>query len=98
MNRKGGANVTTSSVLARCEGYGVYTQLARVGTVESVRMSKGEDRPASLTVRTGLLGSWLLEVPADQVAEVMPRERRLVLRSGGLVERVRRSEVGTPDD
>jgi hypothetical protein len=90
--------VTDASVLARCEGYGVYTQLAHVGTVESVRMSAGENRPASLTVRTGLLGSWLLEVPADQVAEVSPRERRLVLRSGGLVERVRRGEADTPGD
>lgn len=84
-----------SSVLARCEGFGVYTQLACVGTVESVRMTTGENRPSSLTVRTGLLGSWLIEVPADQVAEVVPRERRLLLRSGGLVERVRRGEADT---
>ena len=90
--------MTDASVLARCEGYGVYTQLARVGTVESVRMSVGENRPASLTIRTGLLGSWLLEVPADQVAEISPGERRLVLRSGGLVERVRRGEADTPGD
>jgi hypothetical protein len=76
----------------------VYTQLAHVGTVESVRMSACENRPASLTVRTGVLGSWLLEVPADQVAEVSSRERRLVLRSGGLVERVRRGEAHTPGD
>ena len=87
--------MTGTSILARCEGYDVYTQRARVGTVESVRMKAGETRPATLTVRTDLLGRWVLEIPADQVVEVVPRERRLVLRSGGLVERVRRGEEGT---
>lgn len=85
-----------ASILARCEGFAVHTQLARVGTVEAVRMEPGHDRPASLTVRAGLVGTWLLEVPLDQIAEVAPRERRILLRSGGLVERVRRREGDSP--
>jgi hypothetical protein len=80
------------SILTRCEGFAVHTQLARVGTVEAVTIRPGEERPSSLTVRAGLVGSWLLEVPLDQVAEVMPRERRIILRPGGLVER-----IGRPD-
>lgn len=82
------------SILANCEGFAVHTQLTRVGTVEAVREEPGEDQPASLTVRAGLVGSWLLEVPLDQIAEVVPSERRIVLRAGGLVERVRRPEAG----
>jgi hypothetical protein len=85
----------TSPVLGRCEGFSVHTPLARVGTVESVRMDAGDGRPASLTVRAGLVGNWLLEVPADQIARVVPQERRIVLRPGGLLERVRRGEADT---
>ncbi len=81
------------SILTRCEGFAVHTQLARVGTVEAVTIRPGGERPSSLTVRAGLVGSWLLEVPLDQIAEVMPRERRIILRPGGLVER-----VGRPDE
>jgi hypothetical protein len=85
----------SSSILTRCEGFAVHTQLAQVGTVEAVRVEPGGDRPTSLTVRAGLVGTWLLEIPLDQVAEVVPRERRIVLRPGGLVERVRRGEAGS---
>jgi hypothetical protein len=85
----------SSSILTRCEGFAVHTQLAQVGTVEAVRVEPGEDRPTSLTVRAGLVGTWLLEIPLDQVAEVVPRERRIVLHPGGLVERVRRAEAGS---
>ena len=83
------------SILANCEGFAVHTQLTRVGTVEAVRKDPGADRPAALTVRAGLVGSWLLEVPFDQIAEVVPSERRIVLRPGGLVERVRREARDT---
>jgi hypothetical protein len=78
--------VRMESALARCEGFGVYTNLARVGTVEEVRFADG-DRPAALAVRAGLLGSWRLLVPIDQVAQVEPGARRIVLHSGGLLER-----------
>ena len=85
----------TKSILSRCEGFAVHTQLARVGTVEAVRVEAGQDRPASLTVRAGLVGNWLLEVPVDQISEVVLKERRIVLRPGGLVERVRREARGS---
>jgi hypothetical protein len=79
--------VRMESALARCEGFGVYTNLARVGTVEEVRFGADGDRPAALAVRAGLLGSWRLLVPVDQVAEIEPGARRIVLRSGALLER-----------
>jgi hypothetical protein len=74
----------TTSVLARCEGFAVHTPAARVGTVEEVRLA-GEERPAELTVRAGLLGSWRLIVPVDQVLRVSARERKIVLRPGALL-------------
>jgi hypothetical protein len=74
----------TTSALERCEGFAVHTPAARVGTVEGVRLGGGA-RPTALTVRAGLLGSWRLIVPADQVAEVSTRERKVVLRPGALL-------------
>ena len=38
-------------------------------------------RPDVLAVRAGLLGRLLLIVPVEQVAEIVPRERRIVLRA-----------------
>lgn len=73
-----------SSVLERCEGFAVHTPAARVGTVEEVRAAEGAG-PAALAVRAGLLGSWRLIVPVDQVAEVSARERKIVLRPGALL-------------
>ena len=46
--------------------------------------------PWLLLVRAGLLGTWLVHVPADQVDEVDGEERRIVLRSGGLLAGPRR--------
>jgi hypothetical protein len=74
----------TTSALERCEGFAVYTPAAKVGTVEEVRLGR-RARPAALTVRAGLLGSWRLIVPVDQVAEVSAPERKIVLRPGALL-------------
>ena len=73
------------SALAGCEGFGVYGPTARIGEVEEVRHDASGGRPTLLAVRAGLLGSWLVLVPVEQVQEVSPRERRIVLRSGGLL-------------
>lgn len=79
--------------LGECEGFAVYTQYARVGEVERLRHDD-EGRVKALIVRAGLLGSWELLVPADQVAEIASAERRLLLRSGGLLP-PRRAAEGT---
>jgi hypothetical protein len=89
-------HVVTPEALARCEGFGIYGPSGRIGTVEAVRRAGGSGRPAFLSVRAGLLGSWLVHVPVDQVEEVSLDERRIVLRSGGLLAGPRRSDADTP--
>jgi uncharacterized protein YrrD len=81
--------------LASCEGFAVYSVHARVGEVEGVRWDAEGSSVTALMVRAGLLGSWLLAVPVDQVAEVSVSERRIVLRSGGLLARPRPEAEGT---
>lgn len=72
-------------VLATCRGFGVYGRSAQIGVVEDVRLDRKSGRPALLSVRAGLLGSWLVHVPVDEVEEVSSAERRIVLRAGGLL-------------
>lgn len=72
-------------MLERCEGFAVYTSRKQVGVVEEIRLSPDGTRPAALAVRAGVLGSWRLLVPVDEVAEVWAEERRIVLRPGGLL-------------
>ena len=71
--------------LAYCEGFGVYGPAARIGVVESIRFDAQTGAPVLLGVRAGLLGTWLVHVPVDQVQEVSMLERRISLRSGGLL-------------
>lgn len=71
--------------LACCEGFGVYGPAARIGVVESIRVDADTGEPKLLVVRAGLLGNWLVHVPVDQVQEVSLLERRIALRSGGLL-------------
>jgi hypothetical protein len=65
-------------------GFAVYTQFARVGDVERL-CHDDEGRVRALIVRAGLLGSWQLVVPVDQVEDVARAERRIRLRTGGLL-------------
>ena len=76
--------------LAECEGFGVFGPSAQIGVVEKVRLDGASGRPALLSVRAGLLGSWLVHVPVDEVDEVSVDERRIVLRSGALLAGPRR--------
>ena len=77
-------------LLADCQGFGVFGPSAQIGVVEEVRLDRESGRPALLSVRAGLLGSWLVHVPVDEVDEVNLGERRIVLRSGGLLAGPRR--------
>jgi hypothetical protein len=72
-------------VLADCRGFGVFGPSAQIGVVEDVRLDHESGRPALLWVRAGLLGDWLVHVPVDEVEEVSRAQRRIVLRSGGLL-------------
>jgi hypothetical protein len=71
--------------LVGCEGFGVYGPTARIGSVEEVRADSRNGRPRFLLVRAGLLGSWLVHVPVDQIDAVDVAARRLELRPGGLL-------------
>jgi hypothetical protein len=42
-----------------------------------------------------IVGSWLVHVPVDEVADVVPDERRILLRPGGLLAGPRRAEADT---
>lgn len=71
--------------LAYCEGFGVHGPAARIGVVESIRVDADTGAPVLLVVRAGLLGTWLVHVPVDQVQQVSMLERKISLRSGGLL-------------
>jgi hypothetical protein len=75
--------------LAGCEGFGVYGPTARIGSVQEVRTDSRDGRPRFLRVRAGLLGSWLVHVPVDQIDAVDVEARRLDLRPGGLLAGLR---------
>jgi hypothetical protein len=93
--------------LCRCQGFRVDSPEGRVGFVEEVRFRSRVDRPDALAVRAGLLGRHLLIVPVDEVADIAPREERIVLRSApplkgrlrlpSLAAGRRRSRGGTND-
>jgi hypothetical protein len=78
--------------LAGCEGFGVYGPAARIGTVEAIQADAESGLPRLLLVRAGLLGSWLVHVPVDQVEGVRYGERRIALRPGGLPAGPRRGQ------
>ena len=67
--------------LHRSEGFRVDSPDGRVGFVSELRFGTSMARPDVLAVRAGLLGRLLLIVPVEQVAEIVPRERRIVLRA-----------------
>lgn len=78
-------------LLAACEGFDVHTSSLRVGTVEEVCIPEERAGPTLLAVRAGLLGSWRVLVPADEVETVDLLAKRVVLRSGALLAGPRRT-------
>jgi hypothetical protein len=78
-------------LLAACEGFDVHTSSLRVGTVEEVCIPEGRTAQPHLAVRAGLLGSWRVLVPANEVEAVDRHARRVVLRSGALLAGPRRA-------
>ena len=78
--------------LHRSEGFRVDSPDGRVGFVSELRFGTSMARPDALAVRAGLFGRLLLIVPVEQVAEVLPQERQIVLRASPrptAVERLR---------
>lgn len=75
--------------LCRCEGFRVDSPEGRLGLVEAVMFRVRPDEPDALIVRAGVLGRRLVIVPIEDVADVVPRRQRVVLR--------RAPEVGSAD-
>ena len=74
------------TLLARCQGFAVDTHAGRVGVVEEVVWgdSRRWDRPEGIAVSTGPEGKRRLVVPAGEVEQVLPAERRVVVRQSAL--------------
>jgi hypothetical protein len=66
--------------LCRCERFRVDTPEGRLGIVEGLRFGSRLDRPDALAVRAGLFARRLVFVPVADVADIVPREGRIVLR------------------
>ena len=65
---------------SRCEGFSVYDQDGRMGTVRYVRLGQTNDMPDTLVVRTGLFIRKLVQIPIGQIEEIVPGQRRVLLR------------------
>jgi hypothetical protein len=79
-HRPGDAASNVDDWLRRCEGFRVDSPHGRVGFVEHVRYASRFDRPDVIAVRAGLLGRRLLILPVGEIAEILPREERVVLQ------------------
>ena len=66
--------------LHRCEGFRVEAAGREIGTVHGLRFN-GSIEPDLLEVRTGLFGRRVLLIPVEQVKELLPKKRRIVLRA-----------------
>ena len=64
----------------RCEGFRVESAGREIGTVHGLRF-KGSIEPDLLEVRSGLFGRRMLLIPVEQVEELVPTEKRVVLRA-----------------
>ena len=68
--------------LSRCEGFRVFASDGkRLGIVDTPIFDSQADRPDLLLVRTGFFGRRLVTVSTEEVETVVPREKKLVLRS-----------------
>jgi len=64
--------------LSKCVGFRVETSQGPLGVVEELRCHG--DRDCDLVVRAGRQGARLLIFPVEDIAEVVPDERRVILR------------------
>jgi hypothetical protein len=62
-----------------CEGFRVEGPEGRIGTVTGLPFS-GSIEPELLEVRSGLLNHRLLMIPVEDVLEILPKQRRVIVR------------------
>ena len=67
--------------LLRCQGFAVYDQDGRVGTVRRVRFGQLPGEPSALVVRTGLLIHRIMLIPTADIDEISAPRRRIVTRA-----------------
>jgi hypothetical protein len=65
--------------LHRCEGFRVESAGREIGTVHGLRFHDSIE-PELLEVRTGFLGRRVLLIPVERVEEIVPKEKKVVLR------------------
>ena len=65
--------------LRRCEGFLVETPTKRIGRVTGIRFGETTNEPAILEVRAGLFGRSRLLISVDDITDIDPEQRRLVL-------------------
>jgi len=65
--------------IEHCEGFRVDGLNGRIGIVEEIRRPKTGD--AVLVIRAGLLGRRVVEISVREVFEIVPRARRVWLRT-----------------
>jgi hypothetical protein len=65
--------------LGHCDGFRVDGRRGRIGVVEEVRPAKGGD--TLLVIRLGMLGLKSVAISTREVFEIVPRDRRLWLRT-----------------
>lgn len=66
--------------LRRCEGFVVETPTKRIGRVAGIRYGERSNEPAVLEVRAGLFGRRMLLISVDDISEIAPETRRIVLQ------------------
>lgn len=71
--------------LHRCQGFRVESPDGEVGRVHGLRF-RGSIEPDLLEVRTGLFGRRVLLISVEQVEELLPKKRRIVLRASPQIE------------
>jgi hypothetical protein len=69
--------------LHRCEGFRVESAGREIGRVRGLRF-RGSLEPELLEVRSGLFGRRVLLIPVERVSEVVPKEKRVLLRPDSL--------------
>jgi hypothetical protein len=65
--------------LRRCERFLVETRTKRIGRVVGIRYGEETNEPELLELRSGLLGRTLLLMSVDEVLEITPESRRLLV-------------------
>jgi hypothetical protein len=75
----------SSDWLPSCHGFRVEAAGRRLGIVEDVLYGDGGG-PAALLVRGGLFGTRTILVPVEDVCEVVPRVKRVVLGDSAAAE------------